>query len=213
MSERSTTAFTLVKVAAAKGRVEPRIDVESGCITRLAPQHGTGHKTDASLLLSVSSSWPPCSSRRRCHRWRLHHRSATPSGAVDSGDAAWRISGRGTATQNPRSQDQLAGSFPDTPRYSQLPGDTTDGDYWLMLVLGGQVGWFDEVKRKWSVGGRGRPRYWRGIAQQLAAAGIYRRTLTATNHNTLPNSYDKDRLSRPVDSGLGSNGRSDRQLF
>ena len=51
---------------------------------RLAPTRST----NASLLLSVPSSWPPCSSRRRCQRWRLRHRSATPSGAVDSGDAA-----------------------------------------------------------------------------------------------------------------------------
>jgi len=58
---------------------------------RLAPTRST----NASLLLSVPSSWPPCSSRRRCQRWRLRHRSATPSGAVDSGDAKWTISGRG----------------------------------------------------------------------------------------------------------------------
>ena len=39
-------------------------------------------------------------------------------------------------------QDRLVGSFPSGPRYSLLRGDTTDGDCWLMLVTGGQVGWF-----------------------------------------------------------------------
>jgi hypothetical protein len=76
-------------------------------------------EADASLLLSVPSSWPPCSSRRRCQWWRLRHRSATPLGAVDSGDATWTISGRGSGDPEPkdsrtavvvgRGQSRLAG--------------------------------------------------------------------------------------------------------
>jgi hypothetical protein len=166
----------------------------------------------------------PCSSPFPCPGHLARHGGGVNGGACTIAARrrqaplipATRREGSPAEERRPRTQGlkiNRPGSFPDIPRYSQLPGDTTDGDYWLMLVLGGQVGWFDEVKRKWSVRGRGRPRYWRGIVQQLAAAGIYRRTLTATNHNTLPNSYDKDHLSRPVDSGLGSNGRSDRQLF
>jgi hypothetical protein len=32
----------------------------------------------------------------------LRHRSATPLGAVDSGDVTWTISGRGNSDANPR---------------------------------------------------------------------------------------------------------------
>jgi hypothetical protein len=49
-----------------------------------------------SLVLSASWSWAGCSSRRRCQRWRVRHRGAMPSGAVDSGDGAWMISGPGS---------------------------------------------------------------------------------------------------------------------
>jgi hypothetical protein len=41
---------------------------------------------------AVPSSWPPCSLRW----WRLRHRGATPSGAIDSAIATWTISGRGS---------------------------------------------------------------------------------------------------------------------
>jgi hypothetical protein len=34
-------------------------------------------------------------------RWRLRHRGAMPSGAMDSGDAAWMIVGRGSGNPNP----------------------------------------------------------------------------------------------------------------
>src|SRR5947209_19676002 len=60
-----------------------------------------GTPTDVSWSSAVPSSWPPCSLRRRCQWWRLRHRGATPSGAVDSGDAAWTISGRGSGDPEP----------------------------------------------------------------------------------------------------------------
>ena len=54
-----------------------------------------GAQTGSSLFLSVPSSWPPCSSCWWCQWWRLRHRSATPSGAIDTTNTTWTISGRG----------------------------------------------------------------------------------------------------------------------
>jgi hypothetical protein len=68
---------------------------------RLLPAR-TGPEADASLLLSVPSSWPPRSSRRRCQWWRMRHRSATPSGAVNSGDVTRTIFGRGSGDPEPK---------------------------------------------------------------------------------------------------------------
>jgi hypothetical protein len=55
----------------------------------------------ARLLVAGPSSWPPCSSSWWCQWWRLRHRGATPSGAIDPGDAAWMILGRRSGDPEP----------------------------------------------------------------------------------------------------------------
>ena len=50
----------------------------------------------------VPSSWPPCSSRWWCQWWRLRYRGATPSGAIDFGEATWMIFGRGSSDPEPK---------------------------------------------------------------------------------------------------------------
>ncbi len=87
---RTRSHFALVSRSARM------IEMEPGCTMRLVPGTERGTNGRVSWSFAIPSSWPPCSSRRWCQWWRLRHRGATPSGAVDSGDAAWTISGRGS---------------------------------------------------------------------------------------------------------------------
>ncbi len=106
--------------------------------TRL--QHRAGTQANTSLLLSVPSSWPPCSSRRWCQRWRLRHRSATPSGAVDSGDATWTISGRRGGDLEPKILGLPLWVVADSVAYLRLSPCRCSSlgvilGYWIRLVI------------------------------------------------------------------------------
>ena len=46
--------------------------------------------------LPVPSSWPRCSSWWRGQWWRLHHRAATPPGALEAITTTWTLLGRGS---------------------------------------------------------------------------------------------------------------------
>jgi hypothetical protein len=70
-----------------------------------APGTEQGPEADASLLLSVPSSWPPAR-----HGGGVNGGAcaiAAPSGAVDSGDATWTISGRGIDNLEPKDSQTI----------------------------------------------------------------------------------------------------------